>query len=167
MPKRTRRAQDPRGGLPPPTPVLGLGGEKYPGDFLRFVPQCVIDGAATKERAWKTYQKQWAVHLLLAAKKHSRHRGQEKPAITADWILDRFIEQDGFCYYLRAPLVIPEARRPQGLPWQPSLDRVDNSKGYTPENTRLVSWFWNRMRGTSSVDETLECLRLVRVLDAS
>ena len=32
-------------------------------------------------------------------------------------------------------------------PWAPSLDRLDNSKGYTLDNVRLVCWAFNLARG--------------------
>jgi len=32
-------------------------------------------------------------------------------------------------------------------PWRPSLDRIDSSKGYTPENTRVVCWAYNMACG--------------------
>ncbi len=34
-----------------------------------------------------------------------------------------------------------------GSPWLPSLDRLDNGKGYTRDNVRLVCWAYNSMRG--------------------
>lgn len=43
-------------------------------------------------------------------------------------------------------------------PLLPSLDRIDPNKGYTPENTRVTSWIFNRARGTFSDEEVLEYL---------
>lgn len=42
-----------------------------------------------------------------------------------------------------------------------SLDRVDSSKGYTPDNVRLVCWFVNDMKGDRSDAEFLSLIRLV------
>ena len=36
---------------------------------------------------------------------------------------------------------------PGANPWAPSLDRLDNSKGYTLDNVRLVCWAFNLARG--------------------
>lgn len=45
---------------------------------------------------------------------------------------------------------------------QPSLDRIDNTKGYTPENTKLTSWAWNQMRMSSRVEDVLELVNEIR-----
>lgn len=37
----------------------------------------------------------------------------------------------------------------------PSLDRVDNSKGYTPDNIRVISWGANRDKRDLSVEQLL------------
>lgn len=41
----------------------------------------------------------------------------------------------------------------------PSLDRKDQRKGYCPENTRVVSWGFNCLRGPHSDEEVLDWQR--------
>ncbi len=36
---------------------------------------------------------------------------------------------------------------------RPSLDRIDNTKGYTPENIQVISTLANKMKNTSSREE--------------
>ena len=43
-------------------------------------------------------------------------------------------------------------------PLCPSLDRIDSNKGYTPENTRIVSWIYNLGRNSYTDDEFMELL---------
>lgn len=38
-------------------------------------------------------------------------------------------------------------------PWSPSLDRIDNTKGYTPDNTRIVCWAYNQAKSQLTLDE--------------
>lgn len=38
------------------------------------------------------------------------------------------------------------AETPRG-PWLPSVDRLDNSRGYVLDNVRIVCWAYNSMRG--------------------
>jgi hypothetical protein len=40
-------------------------------------------------------------------------------------------------------------------PYGPSLDRINPRVGYTPENTRVVIWQYNAMKGEISDDEVL------------
>lgn len=34
-----------------------------------------------------------------------------------------------------------------------TLDRIDNSKGYTPDNIKVISWRANRLKSDASIDE--------------
>ncbi len=55
--------------------------------------------------------------------------------------------QEGTCHATGLPFDMAPAARPGARnPYAPSLDRVDSSLGYTPENTRLVVWAFNAMR---------------------
>jgi ribosomal protein L44E len=110
-----------------------------------------------KRRSKESYANNWALRLLDGARERSKERGHDKPTITTRWIRDQFVKQQGRCFYLGRQLKVPskEERVLGGLPWQPSLDRIDNTVGYTEENTRLTSWFWNSARGTSSIDRAL------------
>ena len=41
----------------------------------------------------------------------------------------------------------------------PSIDRIDTAKGYTKDNCRVVSWWYNMVRNNYSDEETLELCR--------
>lgn len=43
-------------------------------------------------------------------------------------------------------------------PNAPSIDRLDNFRGYEKDNVRLVSWIYNRTRGADSDEDVLEYL---------
>jgi len=49
----------------------------------------------------------------------------------------------------------------------PSVDRVDQSKGYTPDNIRVVSWRVNRLKGDASADELEKIAAWMRQHEAS
>lgn len=38
-------------------------------------------------------------------------------------------------------------------PNSPSIDRIDPSKGYTPDNIRIISWRANKLKSDASVEE--------------
>jgi hypothetical protein len=77
------------------------------------------------------------------------------PTIDEAWIL----EQPMLCPYLGLDLE-PSAKKSLR---QPSLDRIDNSKGYTPENTRLTCLAWNLLRNDASIDEALNVVAAVHL----
>ncbi len=112
---------------------------------------------------WRDSKKNWVAKLIKSAIQCSKDRGHVRPSIDAEWIRSTFTNQGNKCFYLRVPLWLPAKteRIAQGHPWQPSLDRVDSTVGYTPENTRITSWFWNRMRNAMTVDETFDALATI------
>lgn len=113
-----------------------------------------------RERKKKKSRKRWAKTLLSGATKNSRKRGHGEPEVTAEWIVDELRKQP-FCPYTGIRLIAPDEDKNGGRrsPWAPSLDRVDNAKGYTVENTRLTSWFWNCFRGQIPIDEAVANLK--------
>jgi hypothetical protein len=61
--------------------------------------------------------------------------------ITLDWLMVRWADIGGCCEVSGLPLTLE--RNPPGKrffnPLNPSIDRRDNSKGYTPANVRIVA----------------------------
>ena len=101
--------------------------------------------AQRKEQCRKWQHENWARMLLHSASLNSKKRKHPPPTITEEWILAQPLE----CPYTRMPLIPPcdSDKAGQRCPWKPSLDREDCTLGYTPENTKLTSWFWNCYRG--------------------
>ena len=68
-------------------------------------------------------------------------------------------------------IVIPDVCPAYGIPLDcaagpkapnlPSLDRVDNTKGYVPGNVRVISWAANYHKGNRSVDQLLSLAEYV------
>jgi hypothetical protein len=50
------------------------------------------------------------------------------------------------------PVYEPNARGKRG-PWTPSVDRIDNSRGYVKENCRLVVWMYNLAKSNYEENE--------------
>lgn len=98
----------------------------------------------------------WEKQLLNQAKSCARRRGHPAPTITITWIKEQYA-QSSKCPYTGIELIPPSDEG--SMPWQPSLDRIDNSLSYTPENTRLTSWFWNSFRNTLPIEIALRNLR--------
>lgn len=112
-------------------------------------------GKTTNRRRKASKANQWVYRLLSHARQASRDRGHPAPTIDSRWIR----AQPLVCPYLGLKLIPPhlnsDKKEGKRHPNTPSLDRIDISKGYTPENTKLTSWFWNNARGDMSVEEAL------------
>jgi hypothetical protein len=77
--------------------------------------------------------------------RHAKHRAEQSGqpfTLTEEWVV---IPQ--FCPALGTPIII-------GDHWNsPSLDRLDPNKGYTPENTRVISHRANTIKNNASANE--------------
>ena len=82
--------------------------------------------------------------LLLAAKRRSKMKNLEFNLNFED------IEIPEFCPVFNIPLYISDGGKTDN---SPSLERIDNDKGYTKTNTIVVSWKANRMKNNSSIDD--------------
>lgn len=90
----------------------------------------------------------WAVKAVTAAAGRCKKKGLDPPTITVEWVL----AQPFVCHYTGIALQLTEEFRALRFP---SLDRIDNTKGYTPENTRLTCLAWNQMRNMSPLEDAL------------
>lgn len=93
----------------------------------------------------------WAKKAISAATGRSKKKGLPSPTITEEWVL----AQPFVWHYTGVALQLSEEFRALRFP---SLDRIDNAKGYTPENTRLTCLAWNQMRNMSPIEDALRLL---------
>ena len=91
-----------------------------------------------RRRRWR--EKFPVKSLLRLAKK----RGHEVTITEDD------IEIPTHCPILGIPLEMGTRMRKDG---SPSLDRVNNSKGYVKGNVRVISWRANRLKSDATVEE--------------
>lgn len=96
-------------------------------------------------------QKRWNIRnpisvMLTNAKMRSKKYG-------LDFSLDKTdIVIPDKCPVLGIPLIVGIGGR--GTTWNsPSLDRVDNSKGYTPDNVRVISYRANALKSDATPEE--------------
>lgn len=69
--------------------------------------------------------------------------------LTTQWL--RMKMRQAICEVTGLPFDLGPAERPNHInPFAPSVDRIDNSKGYTQDNCRVVVWIYNRAKGPDS-----------------
>jgi len=83
----------------------------------------------------------YLTRLAQSAKERAKKRGLDY-TIDSDWVIARYT---GRCEATGIRLRLP--RRGPQEPYSPSLDRIDSSQGYTPDNCRIVCWAFNRAVG--------------------
>jgi hypothetical protein len=75
----------------------------------------------------------WASHLVSKAKQRCKKTGAPFD-IDIAWVLSLFERQGGCCFWFHVPFKCEDVKR---NPYQPSLDRIDCSGGYTKDNVVL------------------------------
>jgi hypothetical protein len=92
---------------------------------------------------WKRHRPQQ--YLLYTARCRAQQMGLEFTLSANDIVIPTH------CPVLGIPLEIGGAGRFN--PRAPSLDRIDNSKPYTPDNVMIISWRANRLKADATADE--------------
>lgn len=79
-------------------------------------------------------------HKLAGSKRHAKAKGHEHD-LTLDFLRDLWKEQEGLCKYSGRSL----GNIGDGFD-SPSIDRIDNSKGYIQGNVQWLCWGINEMK---------------------
>ena len=90
--------------------------------------------------------------LLLSAQNRSKKKGTVCTIEESDIVIPKF------CPVFKEPL--EKEFRPSGkkgsAPYAASLDRIDNTKGYTKGNVQVISTKANTMKGNATPEELLQ-----------
>ncbi len=108
------------------------------------------------KKCYPLYKK--SIQLYGSIKVRSKKNNLEFD-LTKDWLLNRILNpcpMTGITYVLSKGLG-SNVR----LPYAPSIDRIDPSRGYTKENCRMVCWWYNITKYTYTDEEVLELCRKV------
>lgn len=106
----------------------------------------------TKQRNIKRFKKYYntdngrAEHMLNNARGRADRKKLEC-TLTKEWILDKL--QSGKCEVTNIPFVL-ESNGGKGHKqnsFSPSIDRINQTGPYTPQNCRITVWIYNRARG--------------------
>lgn len=110
-----------------------------------------VEGVKQKQRRIRLWQ-----NTLI---NDSKNRGVQH-TLKVDDINKMFEEQKGLCYWFKVPLIPSENPK---HPQQPSLDRLDGTKGYTKDNVVLACYSANIGRNENSVEVWEEFIRKINL----
>lgn len=101
-----------------------------------------------------------ANHMLNNARARAKGKGLEL-SLTKEWLVAGL--NLGKCAVTGIEFDLSVKLRGSGriTPWSPSLDRIDSTKGYTPENCRLVVWMYNAAKHISTDGDVLRLAKAV------
>jgi hypothetical protein len=99
-----------------------------------------------KENKNLTRKKNWHIRAIPDIKKR-KNRGIFD--IDSQFLLETFNKQNGKCYWFGVDLVTDSGKK---HPFQPSVDRLDNSKGYEKNNVVISSLIANFSRNNFDED---------------
>jgi hypothetical protein len=86
--------------------------------------------------------------LLNASKQRAKTKNREH-TLTLQDVKDKY-PPDGLCPVFGFSL---EFNSKGFRETSPSIDRIDSSKGYTPENIQIISWKANRLKAYATVED--------------
>jgi hypothetical protein len=100
----------------------------------------------------------WEHRLFWSAYRHigtANGKGAKLEfSITVETVKFQFEKQNNLCHWAKMPMDLTiGAEKTKYNPRSPSIDRIDNCVGYTPENIVITLWSINRMRGSMSYNE--------------
>lgn len=107
-------------------------------------------------RAWRGSTP--ASALLYSCRKSAKARGLEC-SLTLEQVVE--LARPMVCSMTKLPLRWDKDGDSFRNPWGPSIDRLDNSRGYVPDNVRLVCCAFNIMRSDFSDDVVRTLARAV------
>jgi hypothetical protein len=86
-------------------------------------------------------------------------RRSEEHTITPQEIQEIYEKQNGLCYWFGVPLTPSPKHK---YPLQPSLDRLDRTKGYTKDNIVICCYTANIGRNENDLETWMEFLEILK-----
>ena len=97
----------------------------------------------------KRYHRKYPIrYILRSAKNRAKKYNLAFDLVEGDLVMPEF------CPILGIKLEVSKDGR--GNPQAASLDRVDNTKGYTKDNVQIISFLANQMKSTANKDELIK-----------
>lgn len=90
------------------------------------------------------------IELLKKAKRRANEKNIEFSLLLDDLVIPKI------CPVLGIEIKVGDGKV---MPYSPSIDRIDNNKGYIKDNVRIISWRANSLKSDANIDELRALLR--------
>lgn len=107
-----------------------------------------------------------AVHMLNNCRARAGKKSLECN-LTTEWIVSKL--ELGVCEATGLPLQLKTngGKGHKTNSFSPSLERIDNSKGYTEDNCQITCWIYNRAKGAFPIADLLTMLKALELNNES
>ena len=102
-----------------------------------------------------------------AAKKTPTRPNGREFTITKEFVKELYEKQNGLCALTGWKLTVAPTQRQVGClrnPFELSIDRIDSSKGYTPDNVQLTGQWVNKLKSAGDNDHGLMMCDIIGAL---
>lgn len=115
-------------------------------------PERVVESDKRRSEKWILLHPERA--MLRNVKQRAYKKGWECTITTDDFKIPEY------CPVLGVKL---ERNSKKGWwPWSPSMDRIDNNKGYIPGNVEVISWRANSLKSNATIEELEKVLAYMK-----
>lgn len=109
--------------------------------------------------AWQYSNRRRASLLRTSARRRSEKKGIPFN-ITIDFVEEKL--NIGICEVTGMSLKLSPNQTKKMHPFSPSLDQKIPGNGYTPENAQIVCWWYNRLKGDLTDEETIQLIKQIQ-----
>ena len=116
--------------------------------LFHFCKACHVKDARARRSVQRSEDPMllWAKDTLSVSKQRAKRKNREH-TLTLEWLLEN---ANSICPLLNIPLIYGAQKRDDHVA---SLDRRDPSKGYTPDNCKVISTRANRLKNDGTKEE--------------
>ena len=125
---------------------------EYKKAYVAKQPEKERERHRQKSRAYRATPDGRSNRLYHGAKKRAKNLNMEF-TITEEWVAEKV--KSGFCEVTGLPFKLVEGWNQ----FAPSLDKTDPTKGYTPDNVKVVVWCYNTAKGVGTHEDVLVLAR--------
>lgn len=108
------------------------------------------------QRVYNRTPKGMVTQILKGARYRAKKRGYDL-SISRDWVREKV--KAGICEATNVNFTFENFPAGEYNPWSPSVDRIDNTKGYTQDNCQIVVSMYNMAKNVWTEEQVLNMAR--------